>query len=124
MTKTRTLLLASLAAALAAPAAMAAPPTKLVRIPFADHGGIRDFRPDGDRAVYLQDRARHWYRATLFGPCFDLPYANAIGYQTDGTGSFDWFSSIVVRGQRCPVDTLAESAPPAETRKAGKPRGG
>src|SRR5690606_7205249 len=35
------------------------------RIPFVNHGGIRDWRAaDGD-TIYIQDRARRWYRAEL-----------------------------------------------------------
>src|SRR4051812_44864844 len=44
-------------------------------IPFVDHDGIQDFEADGDHAVYLQDRSRKWYRATIMGPCLGLSYA-------------------------------------------------
>jgi hypothetical protein len=83
-------------------------------IPFANHGGIRDFRSDGTEAIYLQDQANRWYRATLMGSCFDLPFAEAIGYRTNADDSFDRFSSILVRGRSCPLQTLDPSGPPPE----------
>jgi hypothetical protein len=116
----RTFLIA-LMAALAAPAAPAvaqsqpAPTSAEVSIPFANNGGIRDWREDGKQAVYIQDRFFRWYRATLMAPSFDLPTALAIGFDTGPNGRFDRFSSIVVRDQRYPVQSLVriEGAPPS-----------
>jgi len=77
----------------------AAPATPEASIPFANHGGIRDWRETGDRTLYIQDSARHWYRATLMTSAFDLPYTTAIGFDTGPTDRLDKFSSVVVRGQ-------------------------
>jgi hypothetical protein len=53
-------------------------------------------------------------------PCQDLPFANAIGFETRGTSDFDRFSTIVVRGQRCPVPSVVKSgAPPKKAHKHG-----
>jgi Family of unknown function (DUF6491) len=81
-------------------------------IPFANHGGIRDWRADGHRALYVQARNKQWYRAELVGYCQDLPQALSIAFVSEPTGDFDRYSSIVVRGQRCMLKALAESAPP------------
>ena len=91
------------------------------RIPFADHGSIESWQTDGDRALYLEGPGRRWYHAELFGFCPDLPFASAIGFETRGTGDFDGFSNIIVRGRRCPLKSLVESGPPPH--KAKKKRG-
>jgi hypothetical protein len=53
----------------------------------------------------------------LFAPCFDLPFAEAVGFKTNADGSFDKFSALEVRGQRCPLLSLVETAPPAKPGK-------
>ena len=93
------------------PAAHATAPAE-VSIPFINHGGIRDWRADGDSALYVQDIHNRWYHATLMSRCIDLPFAETIGFDTRGNDSFDRFASVVVRGQRCPVTAIAASAPP------------
>jgi hypothetical protein len=107
------------AAALAVPAS-AAPPAKVepqARIPFANHHGIYDWRVVNDHEVLIQSEGGTWYKATLMGTCFDLPFAERIGFTTNPDGSFDRFSSILVRHQRCPVTSLVVTAAPN-----GKPR--
>jgi hypothetical protein len=95
-----------------------------VSIPFADHGGIWNWRAVGRDTLLIEARGGKWYRAKLMSPCFELPFAEAVGFKTNPTGDFDRFSSIVVRGQRCPVISLTETAPPpkpAKRSKAGSP---
>jgi hypothetical protein len=106
-----------LGALLLSGAAMAAdrmpPPTgEEAKIVFASHGGIQDWESDGERGIYLQDRHRQWYYARLMGPCIDLPFAQRIGFNTEPNGTFDKFSSIQVRRQRCPVTSVVLSDPP------------
>ena len=106
------------AAALAVPAS-AAPPAKAepqARIPFANHHGIYDWRVVNDHELLIQSEGGSWYKATLMGSCFNLPFAERIGFTTNPDGSFDRFSSILVRDQRCPVTSLVASAAPS-----GKP---
>ena len=118
----RTPWLAALALGLVAAPASAAPeqapaPTE-ARIPFANNGGIRDWRAiDGD-TLYVQDRARRWYRAELMHRAHGLPFAWAIGFETRGVDSFDRFSSVVIDGQRVPVRSLVriDGAPPKRER--------
>ncbi len=112
----------TLAAALAAlPLAAAAAPARApaqaqASIPFVNHGGIRDWRAGDADTLYVQDRGRTWYRAELMGPCLDLPFAQAIGFETRGVDRFDRFSTIQVRGQRCAVQSLVRSDPPPPKR--------
>lgn len=103
---------ALLAGAGMADTAAAANSSPEVRIPFANHGSIDNWQADGRDALYLQGMGRQWYRATLMAPCQDLPFANAIGFETRGTSDFDRFSTIIVRGQRCAVKSVVKSAPP------------
>ncbi|PTR06484.1 MULTISPECIES: DUF6491 family protein [unclassified Novosphingobium] len=107
--------LAALALA-ATPALAQAPvnPGKPVEasIPFVNHGGIRDWRAQGDSTLYVQDQSGQWYRASLMGPAFDLPFAQAIGFDARGTDTFDRFASVVVHGQSYPVQSLVKVAGP------------
>ena len=108
-------LLGAATLAAAAPVVHAAPKTPQppqASIPFVNHNGIRDWRPTDSRTLYVQDARRQWYRATLFTPCFDLPFAQAIGFETRGGDTFDRFSSIRVRGERCSLSSLEVSDPP------------
>ncbi|MFN3944208.1 MAG: DUF6491 family protein [Allosphingosinicella sp.] len=97
----------------AAGAAPARDAPREARIPFVNHGGIRDFVPAGRDVVYLQDRSRQWYRAELMGPCLGLPFARAIGVETWGASSFDRFGMLIVEGQRCPVQSLVRTERPS-----------
>lgn len=95
---------------MAGPAAAKGPPE--ASIPFTNHGSIDNWQADGRDALYVQGLGRQWYHATLMAPCQELPFANAIGFETRGTNDFDRFSTIVVRGQRCPVKSVVRSGPP------------
>lgn len=99
-----------------APVSAKEPPQ--ARIAFANQGTIDSWQADGTSALYMQGQGRQWYRATLMAPCQDLPFANAIGFDTRGTTDFDRFSSIIVRGQRCPVKSLVKSGPPPKKKPA------
>ncbi len=81
-------------------------------ISFVDYGNIRNWRADGREAVFIQDVSGKWYRATLMGSCSGLPFAEAVGFDAGATGRLDKFSSVIVRGQRCPFTSLVASAPP------------
>lgn len=121
--KLSSLVLPLAAIALAAPAAYAetvpasAAAQQEVRIPFANNGGIRDFRAHEQDVLYIQDRQRRWYKATLMAPAFDLRNALEIGFDTGPTDTFDRFSTVIVHGQRYAVQSLVgiEGKPP--TRK-------
>ena len=83
MLKTR-LGLALGAALLAAAGAASASETITPRayIPFANHGGIRDWKADRDQGLWVQDVHRHWYYAKLMGPCTGLDFAETIAFDT------------------------------------------
>lgn len=91
-------------------------------IPFVDHGGIRDWRADRDRGLWVQDVQRNWYYAKLMGPCIGLDFANAIGFVTRPPGSFDRFSTILVPRQgSCQIVSFVRSdGPPVKAKEKQK----
>ncbi len=97
----------------AAPAVSTAAP-KEASIPFANHGGIYNWGVVDNRTLLIQARNRKWYKATLFAPCSSLPFAQTIAFKTNPSGSFDKFSSIIVRRQRCSLTSLVEIPPPVK----------
>ncbi len=114
--KLSSIILPLTALALVTPAAYAETSSKQTeekqdaRIPFVNHGGVRDWRSDDKETIYIQASNRSWYKATLMSPAFDLPYTTAIGFDTGPSGTLDKFSSIVVRGQRYPIASLERIA--------------
>jgi hypothetical protein len=95
-------------------AASAREPAPYVSIPFANHGGIRDWRADDNRSLWIEGRSGQWYYAEMFGPCFGLNFAERIGFVTAPYGSFDRWSSVIVDGQKCTIGSLRLSDPPAK----------
>lgn len=120
LTKTRLslsmMMLLSIAAHGADPTPTPAAETQ-ASIPFANHQGIYDWRVVDSRTVLIQGLDRQWYRASLMTSCFDLPFAQTIGFETNPDGSFDKFSAIKLRGQSCPLVSLVKTAPPAKKSK-------
>jgi|GEM_PF-618055 len=92
-------------------------------IPFANMGGIRNWRAVDEDTLYIEGRNGKWYRAELMMPCLGLNFADAIGFVVEPTGHFDRFSSIVVEGRQCHVRSLTESAGPPQSRSAGRQSG-
>lgn len=107
---------AALAALPSAPAAAEVQPQygQEARIPFAAHGGIRNFRAVGNDVLLIEARGDRWYRAELLGPCFDLRHAVALGFETNADGSFDRWSSIRTRNDVCRVQRLVRIPDPDE----------
>jgi hypothetical protein len=90
-------------------------------IPFASmSGSIRDWQADGNQALYVQGIHKEWYRATLWTPCFDLPFAIAIGFKSDAMNRIDQFSSVIVEHERCQFKTFEKSGPPPPREKPKK----
>ncbi len=130
MLKPRSGLRAALGAALLAAAAGAAlaGETNMPKdyIPFANHGGIRDWKADRDQGVWVQDVHRQWYYAKLMAPCAGLNFAETIGFDTHPQGRFDKFSSIFVPGPgggRCAVQTFTASGAPPSGKDKSHPKG-
>lgn len=116
----KTTLLALAAAALAASASAAPPaPGQETSIAFASTQGVRDFRPDGTKGIYLQDIRGKWYRGTFTGTCQDMPWANAIAVETKGTPNLDKWGAIRLRNEVCQLNSLVSvDGPPKSAKKA------
>jgi hypothetical protein len=69
-----------------------------------------------DRTLLIQAQNRQWFKATLFAPCIDLPFAERVGFESNADGSFDKFSSIRVRNQKCPILSLVPTEAPAKAK--------
>lgn len=91
-------------------------------IPFANHGGINDWRADGSQGIWVQSVGRRWYYAKFLGPCIELPFANALGFVSEPSGELNRWSSIrVPHGGRCQfIDFQASQGPPVKAKK-GQP---
>jgi Family of unknown function (DUF6491) len=107
-------------AALADSPPPASPAAAEAQIAFANHGGIYNWQVMDDRTVLIQSQGRKWYKATLLSSCFDLPFAEQVGFESNADGSFDKFSSIKVRGHNCPLVSLVETIPPPRKVKDNK----
>jgi hypothetical protein len=83
-------------------------------IPFVDSGGIRDWHAEGRDTLYIQDRHRNWYKATLMMPSHELPFAWAIGFETGPIDRLDRFSNVVVEGRSYPLASLVEVEGPPQ----------
>lgn len=91
-------------------------------IPFAAHGGIRDWRVEDDATLLLQDIHGNWYRARLAAPAWDLAYAQSLGFTTAPSGTLERLDSIVVRGRAYPILSLKRTAPPAAASRKPPPQ--
>ena len=119
--------LGACALSVAATAAFAATlPAGPASITFADHDGVYDWRADGTRGLWVQDRSKNWYYATLMGPCSGLNFAQTLGFKTDPDGSLTQHSAVLFQDgghmeQRCQFKTFERSAPPPARQKRPQP---
>jgi hypothetical protein len=100
---------------LSAKQSASAPPE--ASIPFVAHHGIWDWKVADSTTLYIQSRDRKWYRVTVFSSCRNLSFATKIGFDTGHYDAFDRTSSLIVEGQRCPVESVVASGPPPKTAK-------
>ena len=126
MTKARAIWLALVSGAMAAAAISShadtpPPPAPEAQIPFSNHN-IWNWQVVDDKTLLIQDNSRKWYKATLFGTCINLSFAEQVGFDASPGGTFDKFSAILVRGQRCPLSSLVETTAPPKKSKAKKPQ--
>ena len=94
-----------------------APAAPEARIAFANRRGIYSWSVIDRSTVLIESSSHRWYLAKLFAPCVDLPFAETVGFKTNPDGGFDRFSALEVRGQRCPLISLVETAAPAKPGK-------
>ena len=88
-------------------------------IHFADHGGIYDWRANGDKGIWVQSIGGQWFYGTFMGTCLGLDTALRVGFQSEPTGDFDrWSTVIVPHESRCHLSTFEPSAGPPAHRGA------
>ncbi|MCJ2178100.1 DUF6491 family protein [Novosphingobium album (ex Hu et al. 2023)] len=105
----------------AAPETEAAPSQADASIPFANHGGVWNWRAEGNRTVYFEDNHRNWYKAELMGFAPDLPFVNFIGLDTRPNGTLDRWSAVYIHGQRYPLTSFVKvDGPPVKKAKTDK----
>jgi len=87
-------------------------------IPFANHGGIRNWRALDDSTLWLEDQSGYHYQAKLVTPSWQLAYTETIGFVTDPGGNFDRHSAIAVKGMTYPLASLIRVEAPRAKIKA------
>lgn len=86
-------------------------------ISFPALGGIRNFRADNDKGVWIEDQRRNWYYASFIGTCPEIRFAHGIGIDTRGSARFDRFSKILVGDNVCAIATLVTADKPLSERE-------
>jgi hypothetical protein len=89
-----------------------------VSIPFVDYRGtIRDWRPDGDRGVWVQDVRNQWYYARFMAPCIGVRFSEALHLKTGPTGQLDRWGSVLTRDAgTCMFTSFVRSDGPPKSR--------
>jgi hypothetical protein len=98
-------------------------PAPRAEIPFANHGGIRNWAADREQGLWVQGLNKQWVYAKFMGPCNGLDFANSLAFDTRPAGTFDRWSTVVVPGrQRCTIQSIVPSdGPPiAKARQKAK----
>jgi hypothetical protein len=81
-------------------------------IVFPNYGAIRNYEPDGDKGIWIEDQQRRWYYGAFLGSCQGLNFSQAIGFDTGGLSRFDRFSKIITRDDVCQLNSLVTSEKP------------
>lgn len=75
---------------------------------------IRSYRVADDDSLIFNVGSNRYYRATVWEPCRrDLRWEDAIGFDPGPGDTLDRFSHVVVRGNRCPIQTFDRIEEPA-----------
>ena len=92
-------------------------------VPFADHGGIRGWRADGSRGIWIRASSGRWYYASFSSRCAALAGAPGVRFIVAPGGVLDRWSSIrLPHDERCFFRTLQPSdAPPAVRPQSSPP---
>lgn len=108
----RTLAFTALLAA--APAFAADPPAGEGETSVPRISRFLEWRPDGNRALFIRGESGRWYRVTLESPCPRMLNRSNTRFNASPTDRFDRYSSIRANGWRCQVERISHSeGPPA-----------
>lgn len=81
-------------------------------IPFANQGGIRNWRPVDDTSLLIEDRNGQWYLARLQSASGDLAFAEQVVFLTNPGGAFGRLGALLIKGVRHPVISLVKVQAP------------
>ena len=92
---------------LAAGAAQAAPLPDALMFTFNDLGGVRSWKAGGDTVVFIQNKAKQWYRADMAETCMTLDTKKGITFivETDPVTNAK-INAVVVDRHICKVTSL------------------
>jgi len=84
------------------------------RLPFSGRV-MRGYQVARDDSLIVRVGSDRYYRATVWEPCArDLRWDEAIGFDTGPGDTLDRFSMVVVRGNRCPIESFDQIAEPSD----------
>jgi len=108
----KTLIAAALLCAAPANASGPAHASGEVRIPRM--GSFLEWRPDGNRALFIRADNGRWYHASLQSACPRLLNRSNVRFLAAPNGDFDRYSIVVADGWRCQVAaiSLSDGPPP------------
>jgi len=113
------LLLILAAPVLSAPSAR--PAGENASIPFASHGGIRDWEADGTQGLWVQGRDGSWYYGKFTFPCTGLPFKIGLQFKFGPSGELDRWGEVHTReAGRCLFQSFVTSAGPPKVKKTDK----
>jgi len=91
-------------------------------IAFPGDATIRNWQADGEDGIWIEGRRGEWFYGRFVGPCRDLDFAQAIGIDARGVSRLDKFATLIVRGERCRLNSFVTSAPPPAKKAAADPQ--
>ena len=84
-----------------------------VSIPFANNGGIRDWRADGTKGMWIEEAGGHWFYASFSSQCPTLQSAMGVKFVPEPGGALSRWSSIRLQhDERCFFRNLQPSNAP------------
>lgn len=109
----RNILLASLLLG-AAPAYAFGPAAHSGEVRIPRMGRFLEWRPDGNKALYIRAENGRWYHATLENRCPRLVTRSNVHFITASNGDLDRYSSVIADGWRCQVASISYSDGPPD----------
>ena len=93
-----------------------------VSIPFANSGGIHDWRADGAQGMWIEEAGGRWFYAGFSSQCPTLRSAMGVKFVPEPSGTLSRWSSIRLQhDQRCFFRTLQPSNAPPDKAAPRKP---
>jgi hypothetical protein len=92
-----------------------------VSISSANTGGIREWRADGSKGMWIEAASGHWFYASFSSQCTTLQSSIGVKFVPELSGALSRWSSIRLQNdQRCFFRTLQPSSAPPKQFKSPK----